>query len=451
MTPASHTFSPSATILQVSTADVAGGAEKVAADLHHEYRARGLDAWLAVGKNAGTDPHTVAIPNDTARNAWTRALGDAGQRLDARGGLPAKLASRAALFASDPDRYRRMWTGHEDFGYAGTKHLLELTPTPPSIVHLHNLHGWYFDLRELPSISAKVPTILTLHDPWLLTGHCAHPFDCPKWRTGCGACPDLDMYLPISRDASAANFQLKRDLLARSRVGLATPSRWLLGMLEDAGLDTAALGVRLIRNGVDTTVFSAGDKLAARSALGLPADHDLLLVSGNVVSANPFKDFATLQAALPALAAGRENPPVLINVGEASAERRMLEGIEVIGVPFQRDPAMMAQLYRAADVYVHPARAENLPLAIIEAMACGTPVVASAVGGVPEIVADGLAGTLVPVGDSEAMSAAILELLGDEGRRATYSMAGLARVAEKFTLRRQADAYLDWYAELTER
>jgi glycosyltransferase involved in cell wall biosynthesis len=49
------------------------------------------------------------------------------------------------------------------------------------------------------------------------------------------------------------------------------------------------------------------------------------------------------------------------------------------------------------------------------------------------------------------MSRAILELLGDEGRRAAYSKAGLARVAEKFTLRRQADAYLDWYAELTER
>jgi hypothetical protein len=154
MTPANRSLSPSATILQVSTADVAGGAEKVAADLHREYRARGLDAWLAVGKNGGSDPHTVTIPNYTARNPWTRTLGDAGQRLDARGGLPAKLASRAALFASDPDRYRRIWTGHEDFGYAGTKHLLELTPTPtaPSVVHLHNLHGWYFDLRELPSI-----------------------------------------------------------------------------------------------------------------------------------------------------------------------------------------------------------------------------------------------------------------------------------------------------------
>jgi len=73
--------------------------------------------------------------------------------------------------------------GHEDFNFPASWHLLDLPPRVPDILHGHNLHGCYFDLRALAWLSQQVPVILTLHDAWLLGGHCAHSFDCERWKT----------------------------------------------------------------------------------------------------------------------------------------------------------------------------------------------------------------------------------------------------------------------------
>ncbi len=70
---------------------------------------------------------------------------------------------------------------------------------------------------------------------WLLTGHCAHPFDCERWRTGCGECPYLDTYVAIRADRSAENARIKREALRGGRLRLATPSRWLDGPRRASG------------------------------------------------------------------------------------------------------------------------------------------------------------------------------------------------------------------------
>ena len=76
--------------------------------------------------------------------------------------------------------------------------LLELPAKPPDVLHLHNLHGGYFDLRVLPELSAHQPTVVTMHDEWLYTGHCAYTLDSERWLEGCGSCPHLDSY-PAAR------------------------------------------------------------------------------------------------------------------------------------------------------------------------------------------------------------------------------------------------------------
>lgn len=440
----------SLSVLTVNAFGMFGGAEKVAVDLHRAYLERGLDSWLLLGAKLPELPHVLELPNDAYRGPWARAVLAAARAADRHRKRPrdaAWILSRALRILAEPGRYAAVLAGREDFEYPATKHLLDLPPTEPDVVHLHNLHGSYFDIRELPHLTARVPTIATLHDAWLLTGHCAHPLDCTRWQSGCEDCPYLDMYVAIPRDASAENFRVKREAVLASKLRIATPSRWLMRMVESSGIADALLETRVVPNGVDTSVFTPGSKAEARAELGLPQDREIVLFTARALADNPFKDYATLAEALPRVTAARPGKVLLVAVG-SEGDASAIAHAEHRTVPFVEDPADVAKYYRAADVYVHAAKAENLPLAIMEAMACGTPVVASDVGGVPEIVTDGVNGLLVPVGDAEALASATVRLLADASLRDAMCAAAVARVERDFTFERQVKAYLEWYGEI---
>ena len=176
----------------------------------------------------------------------------------------------------------------------------------------------------------------------------------------------------------------------------------------------------------------------------------MLLSAARSGKASPFKGFDTLEAALPHIARAAEGRDVILLALGQDAPDTEIGGVRVRFVPFVSEPARVAEYYRAADLYLHPARAENFPLAILEAMACGVPVVASDVGGIPEIVVDAETGLLVPAGDPQALAAAASALLADDARRAAFAAAGVSRVRAEFTLERQVERYLDWYAEILE-
>jgi len=106
--------------------------------------------------------------------------------------------------------------------------------------------------------------------------------------------------------------------------------------------------------------------------------------------------------------------------------------------------------YQAADIYVHPARAETFPTTVLEALACGTPVVASRVGGIPEQVVEGKTGFLVSVGDAREMAGRILGLLADGDLRQEIGRLAAEDAARRFGLERMVKGYLDAYQEILE-
>ncbi|NTU70920.1 MAG: glycosyltransferase [Coriobacteriia bacterium] len=438
-------------ILQVSPRDVGGGAEKVALELHHAYIAAGLDAHLAVGTRSGDDPGVIELPRP-AQSAWTRRLLAYADGLANGQSTPsgARWAlDRGLRTLADPRHMSRVQKGLEDFDHPGTATIPSLVTPAPDLIHLHNLHGDYFDIRALPALSAARPTILTMHDVWTLTGHCAYPLTCERWRVGCGQCPDLTLPVAIRRDASAQNCRIKRIALSTSSsLRVATPSRWLTRMVEESGLSDKLAETRTIPNGVDTDVFSPGDKAKARQALGLPQDATIVLFAANAAKSSPFKGFETLAEALSGVVrAQTADGVVMVALGEQAPEG-VIGGVPVHFVPFARDPQTVARYYRAADLYVHPALAESFGLAIAEAMACGLAVVASDVGGIPEVVRDHETGLLFPVGDAAGLSRAVIALLGDRELRATMGLAGRDRATRELDFARQADAYLSWYEDI---
>jgi glycosyltransferase involved in cell wall biosynthesis len=453
-------------ILQVSTVDIVGGAEKVAWNLFQAYRARGHNSWLAVGSKRSDHPDVMVICNNSRATPWSRlsrSLDKKRERLESK--VPG--LRRVPRVFGHPWRGVESWLGIEDFNYPGTSQIIDVTPQEPNIVHCHNLHGGYFDLRVLPWLSQQVATILTLHDAWLMSGHCAHSLDCERWKIGCGHCPDLTIYPAIRRDATAYNWRRKRDIYAQSRVYVATPCEWLMRKIEQSVLAPAVVEARVIPNGIDLSVFHPADKQAVRAALGIPQDTQVLLFTANGIRRNMWKDYQTMRNATALVAERIDRRDLLfIALGEGAPAERIGQA-EVRFVPYQEDTEAVARYYQAADLYLHAARAETFPNTVLEALACGIPVIATAIGGIPEQVkglevAEGQSqtaklnrygageatGVLVPAGDAAGMAAGIERLMKDDSLRGRMGENAARDARERFDLQRQVDSYLEWYERI---
>lgn len=414
-------------ILQVSASDTGGGAERVAADLHRAYLDRGLSAYLAVGSRRLDTLNAVEIPGAAPRAPLTPF---------------GRFRLRLARILADPASLVDKARGLEDFNFAGTRRLLSLLPERPDVLHFHNLHGGYFDLRQLPMLTRSIPSAITLHDTWLTAGHCVYTLGCARWRTGCGQCPDVTRPMTLSKDSSAPNWRRKRDVLQRSRLYVAGPSRWVLRQAAESILADATVAEFHIPNGVDTTVFTPGDTRAARASLGIDPDAFMVTFTAGSEQPNVFKDPTSAMRAIPAIAAGvADRPVVFAAMGDAGS----IDTSGIVRLPFSSDPADVARYLHASDVYVHMAHGDNQPLAILEAQACGVPVVASDVGGIAETVVDDVTGILVSEGDAVSLAQAVVALAEDPMRLSAMRSAAAAHALGHFSRDTMVDGYLAMY------
>jgi glycosyltransferase involved in cell wall biosynthesis len=430
-------------ILQVNTVEKEGGAAVIAWNLYKAYAQKGYYSYYSVGKKQSSDDLVIQIPELSLTTILTR--------------LEAKFApfcriSELVKKIQKGQKSHRQEQGWENFHFPGSRKILQLHPLQPDIVHLHNLHGGFFDLRYLAQLSHKKPVIITMHDMWLITGHCAYPMECKRWQSGCGDCPDLLRYPPILADGTARNLHRKQRIYRRSNLYLATPSQWLMDQVEKSVITTGVIDARVINNGIDTRLFKPAPKEQARLALSLPMDARILMfVSAKKIKNHPFKDYRTISESLQIVEKKVEPslPVLLLALGqEGQTEKK--GNVEIRFLPYVKERSDMALIYQAADLYVHAAKADVFPNSVLEALACGTPVVATAVGGIPEQVEDGQSGILTKPADPNDMANAILSLLENDPLRSKMGNFAAEIVQKKFTLDHQVKQYLEWYQQILE-
>jgi glycosyltransferase involved in cell wall biosynthesis len=451
-------------VLQVGTVEAGGGAAAIAKALHQGFRARGCSSWQAVGQKTSADPEVFVVPDDD-RLLW-RAVGYTGVQRGLRqlaGRHPGRgwgLVRRTLRRVTHPAVWWQERRGIEDFEFPGSHRVLELAPAPPDILHCHNLHGGYFDLRALAPLSHRVPTVLTLHDAWALSGHCAHSLGCDRWTSGCGACPDLLLYPAVRQDATGENWRRKEAVYRQSRLYVATPSRWLADRVRRSMLAPAVADLRVIPHGVDLTVFQPASRVAVRERLGLPRDAAIVvLTAGSHYSV--WKDRRTMSAVVEAMGARTASREIVFVALEGEGGAAIASRSRIRCVGHQSDPAALARFLQAADVYVHATRADTFPTAVLEALACGTPIVATDVGGIPEqVVPAGLdqirarqvgaaTGVLVAPRDAAGMADAVRTLIEHDASRRAMSENAVRDARRRFDRDRYVDEYLAWYRELS--
>ena len=303
----------------------------------------------------------------------------------------------------------------------GTRRLL-LPPGPEEladvdVVHLHTVADWF----DVPGWLEKLPrgmgVVVSIHDMWHVTGGCFIYRGCDLYSHTCTPCPILRW--PAKRFLAADDQSRKLRAYQKCAARLVANSHWLAEISARSRIAKACGGVRVIPPGIDTTVFRPQDKRLCRRHLGLP-ENAFVIVTGGASLTDTNKNVPWLFERLQQLS---DLPGVIVQAfGEGMV--RVPDRLDVRFTGGIRDRYHLAQLLSAADVFVTASRMETYGMTLVEAMACGTPVVAFRVGGIPEAAPEGQGAMLCAPQDGAALIEAIVKLRNSAELREMLGIAG---------------------------
>ncbi len=301
------------------------------------------------------------------------------------------------------------------------------------VLDLHGTHSGFLSFRALPAITGEKPTLFTMHDMWMLTGHCVFSLDCQKYTSGCGGCPYPETYPAIDRDTTAFMWKQKDRAYARSRLSVVCPTRW---MAERAGEGLfARFPVYYLPYGLHLDEFYPVDKAAAKEALGIgPCERVIFFAAADLKDRRKGADLLT--AAILKLPESLRRECLLLTMGGGGGAVAEATGLRTVATGRVDGDRLKPVIYSAADVFAFPTRADSPGLVSLESMACGTPVVAFAAAGVPEVVRDDETGRLAAEEAVDGFAAQLERGLTDAGLRARLGAGGRAYVAAEHDVRR---------------
>lgn len=307
----------------------------------------------------------------------------------------------------------------------------------PDVINIHNLHATGCGLEILAAIPENIPVIWTLHDMWSFTGRCAYNYDCDKFNKGCDSlCPTPANYPALDPGKIERAWNVKRAFIGRSATTLAVaPSKWL-----EKGAEIGIWGkgrVFHIPYGIDLNTYRPHSRAAAREMLGIGKDEFVMLAA-----ATNFNEQRKGGALLRDMAEQLPIAGKLIAMGNSDMVGRLGE-LDFSSTGFLSDEISRILHYCAADILVHPALVDNLPNVVVEALACGLPVVALPIGGLPDMVVDGVTGWLAKESTANSLCAAICRAYSDKGVWEDYRVRSRQHAEENYDLSLQGGRYND--------
>lgn len=414
-------------VVHLSSSDLGGGAALAAFRLHSGLRRDGVNSRMIVARKSGDDP-TVSAP-------ISRAMVSLCERLDRQ---PRRL-----LRTTNPSHISPAWIGTSAWKHA-ERECAELT-------HLHWVNKGFISVESLRRF--RTPLIWSLHDMWAFSGGEHYVGTCERYLRG---------YRPDNRPEFESGFDLNRWIWERKlRAWRTLPhltvlcvSEWLADRARESVLFRDR-PVEVLHNALDPTVFAPSDITAARAATGLPAGRPLVLFGAIDATTDKRKGLDLLIDALRELR-GRGTDLELVVFGDEpkhAASATLNLGFPTHYLGRIDDPRRLATIYASCNVMVVPSREESFGQTALEALACGTPVVAFRVGGLPEIVEHETSGFLARPFDRTELADGIAWIISRDapGRSRQLGAAGRKRVLDAFTLESQARRCRNFYEAALER
>ncbi len=315
------------------------------------------------------------------------------------------------------------------------------------ILHLHWTNSGYLSTKNIQQLfETGKPIVWTLHDMWAFTGGCHYAADCTHFENECGNCWMLKQ--PASHDISYADWQLKKQMYAKANnLVFVTCSNWLAEVARSSSL-LSGFRIEAIPNPIDTNLFSPKNKTEARKKWGIDLDVKIILFgAANILDRR--KGITYLIEALHDLKINyiqTENIQVVIFGKNKTFDVNSLP-FKVYELNLISKQEELAELYSLADVFVSPTIEDNLPNTIMEALACGTPVVAFNTGGVPDMVTHQQNGYLANYKQATDFAAGINYVLNTADHNELAANAR-QKVMRNFTNDMVAEKYLAVYKSI---
>jgi len=409
-------------VVHLSTYHTFGGAAIAALRLHHALRGIGVESSVLVQQTERNDEGVQGGASGFIEKKWAFAR---------------FAAERAYFLFHEKDKSVRF---HFSPLWAGVDVSSHPLVREADVIHLHWINFGFLSLHSLEKLFALgKPVVWTMHDMSTFTGGCHYSRECDRYLTHCGFCPYVRK--PSATDLSSSVFEQKKNLFSNAPLTLVSPSRWLAELGTRAAL-TKHLTSLAIPNPIDTSVF----KPASSSEIDLNPAKKWILFAG-VNTQDPRKGFAYFKEATQLLkdrraewgivVFGKTEPDALTDLGLEVASLGSLPAHEVVKV------------YQAADVMVVPSLEDNYPNTVIEAMACGTPVVGFDSGGISEQIEHKKTGYVAQLYSSEDLANGIRFVLeGADYEQLKANNLQVIRQRNSFGV--VANAYLSLYQKLTE-
>lgn len=279
------------------------------------------------------------------------------------------------------------------------------------IIHYHLLHNNVLSFVDLPEMTHEKPSVLTIHDPWILTGHCVYPLECTKWKTGCGDCRNLDRHFAMREDQTALMFAIRKALVSRMKLDVVVASKWMEDMVRESPITRHIEHVHRIPFGIDLEKFKPrpNEQNELRRKYGIEPENFVVFFRQDV---SIYKGMTYILDALKSMKHTKNVSVLSVGVTGRLGHLNGFEG-QVIELPWTTGNQMMIELYCCCDIFLMPSLSESFGLMAIEAMACAKPVVTFAGTAVEEITHAPEAGIAVPFKDAVALREAIERLQND--------------------------------------
>ncbi len=236
-----------------------------------------------------------------------------------------------------------------------------------NLLHFHLIHNMKLSLFSLIEMCNQKPAIISIHDPWIFTGHCVHFGDCAGYLTGCMNCQYLDSMFPIKYDTANMLWRLKQFVYDHIDVDFVVSTKYMYDLFKSSPL-TKKHRVHLIPFGMDINKFTTVSREAARKKYHIPEDNIVLFHRAQ----KEFKGTNFFVDALKQLETNRKI--TIITCNETGLLDEIKDDYEIIELGFI-DDTELANAYNACDIFVMPSIGESFGMMAVEAMSCSKPVI----------------------------------------------------------------------------